>query len=182
MFEKFFKAEIEEIRQNKVRVIGLVLCLIFALGLVVWNYFGTGEEIIVEENPIDKKNDSVKKVSAQNVIEVIGANSDILFVQNPFRAEKILEEEKIEPPKVEEKISEPVEEVEIIPQIEEQFILVGTAITSEEKTALIQHKKNSVSENIFVTVGEELGGKKILDITEDYILLDGGEKVYLNLQ
>ena len=184
MFEKFFKAEIEEIRQNKVRIAGLALCLIFAIGFALWNYFDTGEEIILTEKPVAEEKDlSVKKVSAENVTPVIGANSDILFVKNPFRfEEETVEEEKVEQPKIEEKISQPVEEIKISPQVEEKFVLVGTAITAEEKTALVQRIKNSASENLFLTVGDMIGRKKIIDITEDFILLDDGEKLYLNLQ
>ena len=185
MFEKFFKQEIEEIRQNKVRVIGLVLCFVFAIVFLIWNYFDTGEEIILTEKPSDEeKNISVQKVPEQNITAVIGANSDVLFVKNPFHSKKeILEEEKeVEKSELTEKISEPVEDIKISTPVDEKFVLSGTAITSEEKTALVQHTKNSVSENLFLSVGDTVGNKKIIDIEEDFILLEDGEKLYLNLQ
>ena len=182
MFEKFLKNEIEELRQNKIRLIGLGICLIFAIGFALWNYFDTGEEIILNENPATEgKKSSVQKVTSEKITKVIGANSDILFVKNPFYVEKIVEEQKIEPIKIEKKIIEP-EKVEKIPEVEEKFILLGTAITTEEKSALIQHKINSATENLFLTIGDEIGGKKIIDIAEDFLILEDGEKLYLILQ
>ena len=56
----------------------------------------------------------------------------------------------------------------------ENFILIGTAISGENKTAMFLRG----SETLFLTVGEEIGGQKISDITPDFVTFENGGRVY----
>lgn len=184
MFEKFFRREVEEIKNHKARLAGVVLCLVFAIIFAVWSNLDSGEEIILTDAPsekvFDKKISAPLKVDDRNVIEVIGADSSILFVGDPFRAEEVVEE--IELPKVEEKTLPPTETPpqEKNPPPEEKFYLLGTAIGAEEKIAFVRHEKNSAAENLFLKTGDSLKGKRIVEIAEDFLTLEGGERLYID--
>ena len=172
MFEKFFKNELNEIKKNKVRVFSVTLCFLFAVAFAIWNFFDTGEEIDISDD----------EVADEKIKVARGANSDILFVQNPFALEV---EEEIEIPQVEEKIVEPikVEETppqEISPPVEENFYLLGTAVTAEEKIALLQITSNSSTENFFATIGDIVNGRRISDISADSLTFDDGTKIFVS--
>jgi len=178
MFRKFLKRELEEIRQHRSRLIILVCCLFFSVAFAVWNFIDGGEEIITVE-PSEEKISANKKVVEKNFTAVIGANADVLFVGDPFKVE-----EEVEPQQVSEEILPPVvAEValpEKISQPEETFTLLGTAITAEEKSALVLRTKGSSTENIFVKTGDRLNGRQIVEIAEDSLTLEGGEKIFIS--
>ena len=216
--KNFFEKERAEIEKHKLRIGAVFFCLIFLI-IFVSADFEESEEINlaevqpVEENiPADKKaveqkisekKSEVAKVENKNVTAVKGANSEILFVRDPFKIsveedevedKKVEAEKKSDSPKVEEKFSQPViiqqpaSQKNLPPQpatlkSAENFILTGTAIGDNQKTALIQHyKDDKLAETLMLSVGDTLNGKKIIEITEDFLQLDGGEKIYLSLQ
>ena len=105
--------------------------------------------------------------------------ADELFVSDPFAGEE-KPKPKQQPPKsfvepvpqiVIQPLPQPVEQ----PKPQEKIILTGTAISGENKTAMFLRDK----ETLFLTVGEEIGGKKILDISVDFVMFEDGQKVYL---
>ena len=182
MFEKFFKNELNEMKKNKVRVFSVTLCFLFAVTFAIWNFFDTGEEIDISDEKISDKKNSDDEVADEKIKVARGANSDILFVQNPFAIEV---EEEIEIPQVQEKIVEPikVEETppqEISPPVEENFYLLGTAVTAEEKFALLQITTNSSTENFFATIGDIVNGRRISDISADSLTFDDGTKIFVS--
>ena len=109
---------------------------------------------------------------------VLGANNEQLFVADPFAG---IEKPKPEPPKVElPKIpppSQPVQPPQVQPKVEpkEKIILTGTAISGDNKTAMFLRGKQT----IFVTVGEEVGGRIISDISPDFVTFADGTRLYL---
>ena len=213
--KNFFENERAEIEKHKFRLVFSFLLLLATIIFVFTNFDDNEEEELnlnetpsieektaVEKNLPTEKQPEVKKVSEENIVPVIGANSEILFVRDPFKlseseieTEKTAEEKKVEQPTVEEKVSTvsapsvifsppeltkksspPSEETEF-------FALSGTAIGENQKTALVKHfKKDKFTETLMLTVGDTLNGKKIIEITEDFLQLDGGEKIYLSLQ
>jgi len=52
--------------------------------------------------------------------------------------------------------------------------LTGTAISGENKIAMFLRG----NETLFLTIGEEIGGRKISDITPDFVTFEDGAKVF----
>ena len=199
--KKFFLREKEEIAKNKVRVGILIGSLV--IGIFALIDFDDGEEINLSEAPppvaeekisADKTIPDAVEISNENVTAVIGANAEKLFVRDPFKVE-----EKIPEPELAEKKVEPPKAQEILPQQifspsppqknsqpaepEDKFVLTGTAITSSGNTALVQQfKGKNLSGTLILSVGDTLKGRRITSITENYLTLDGGEKIYIDLR
>ena len=180
--KEFFKAQFDEIRQNKLRV-GL-LTLIF-LGTLIYaaTDFETTEEIKLDE---PAENLPVKNISPTNekVKAVIGASNEEFYIYDPFQnpappAEKV-EPVKVEEVKVEEKVTPPVEPVIVTPiekveevpkPPEEKFILRGTAL-GNEKSALVEKFVAGKTEILFMKIGDKINDKIISDIKSDCIVFD----------
>ncbi len=191
-FKKFFRHELNELKENKIRA-GTLVVLFFVTAIVfVLDDDSGGEEIILNEPKKISDAPATKDLPAANLPEknsadgvtlVLGANADPIFVSDPFAGEK-----KISPPK---KIVQPPSTPQlppIIPQppftppkISEQtkptekIILTGTASSGGKKLAMFLCGK----ETIFLTLGEEIGGKKISDITADFVAFEDGTRVFL---
>ena len=176
--KKILQRELEELKQNKIRAVALGVCFIVLLIFWISDDASDGEEIVLNETPPPVTKDLPVKIlpvekSPDGVTKVLGANADKLFIVDPFAGkEKPLPPPKIEfPPPVviqpppQEKISEPAEKI----------ILTGTAISGANKTAMFLRGK----ETLFLTIGEEIGGKKIFDISPDFVTFENGEKVFI---
>ena len=176
--KKILQRELEELKQNKIRAIALGVCFVILLIFWISDDTSGGEEIILNETPPPPvtKDLPVKVLPVEKtpdgVTLVLGANADELFIGDPFAGK----EKPKPPPKVEfpppiifqppqEKISEPVEKI----------ILTGTAISGANKLAMFLRGK----ETVFLTIGEEIGGKKIFDISPDFVTFEGGEKIFI---
>ncbi|MBQ7476394.1 MAG: hypothetical protein IJT06_03245 [Selenomonadaceae bacterium] len=210
--EKFFKAQLEEIRKNKIRFGLLVAALIVAVICAIADSQGGGEEIElepkqvaqVEKNSVEEKKSVEENISvpqknssvSDNVTVVIGANANEVYVADPFKKtapskketqtatseipaqENISSvEKKLPPDEVEEVVTLPAEIPAPKPP-EEKFILRGIAL-GEVKTALIEKVVSGKIETLFLRVGDSVGGKKILDITNDFVILENDEKLEL---
>ena len=92
--------------------------------------------------------------------------------------ENVASVEKILPPaEAEEVVSLPAE-IPAPKLPEEKIILRGIAL-GEVKTALIEKVVSGKIETLFLRVGDSVGGKKILDITDDFVILENDEKLEL---
>ena len=176
----FFKSQLEEIRENKLRV-GLLAIILFATIIYAVFDFDKSEEIITDEpqkNPAVEEPVKVTAPTSDKVKPVIGANVDEIFIHNPFHnPAPIKVEEKIIPPKVETVIiAPPVEEIPKPPEI--KFILHGVAI-GDTKTAFVEKIVDGKSETIFVSIGDNINGKIIIDMQSDNITFDNGDKLYI---
>ena len=188
-FKDFLKEELKEIQENKLRVTGLCICFVLAVILFLTDDSG-GEEIILTETPAPIETaenvDAGKKIIAvqnstvpnfnENIKIVLGANSDDLFIHDPF---KIPPKEIVKPAEVPAvKIAPPVA------QVTEKFILRGTAIIGNSKTALIQKisANDKSEENLILVIGDNINGKKIVEIATDCVILEGGEILFLDIQ
>ena len=237
----FLDDEIDEIKQNKIRFFALIFSFIISLSLLFMGD-SDGEKIEVnntaqieetaedtekkdvedDEKISNKKVISVKKAHEESngtkVVAVIGANSDELYVGDPFQSY----EEK--PAKIQPEDSKNVtipQQVPIIPPIvpaqpptnsaqlpdlppipyvvpkitevamelpksvEKEFILTGTAINFDEKSAIIKkvsptQDKNTPEVNLIVSVGDSLDGHQIVDITPSAVIFDDGQKINSN--
>ena len=199
--KNFLEREREELEKHKVRIGFSVVIAVAAIIFSVID-FDSGKEVILTESPqVEEKISApakvekiseVKQVSDDNITPVIGANAENIFVKNPFQTPEVAEVETA--PEVEEEISEPEKNsppVVIVQQTappqknstpvqEEKFILSGTAIGDKQRTALVQHYKGkNFSGTIILQVGDSLKGKKVVDITEDAVTLEGGEKIFV---
>ena len=187
--KKFLSRELDEIKQNKFRVAAMILLAVVAIIFWISDDSSRGEEIdlstpTVEAPPVTP--DLPVKVlpvtkNPDGVTLVQGANADALIVADPFAGQN-----KPQPPP---KIVKPVETVppiEIQPpptipppitqpqptaQPREEIILTGTALSGNVKTAMFLRGK----ETLFLTVGDEIAGRKIVDIMPDAVTFDDGE-------
>ena len=235
-FRDFLKDEIDELKQHKYRFFALVVSLLLSLSLIFTEDSGETIEVsnstkieessdTTDKNGIetDKKTSNKKVISVkkdknnsngEKVVAVLGANSDELYIGDPFQSD----EEK--PAKIQQKTPENVvipQQVPIIPpQLspipdqtldlppipsvtpiitevatepvklpEKEFILTGTAINFNQKSAIVQkistaQGKNVREENLIVSVGDSLEGHKIVDITPSAVIFDDGRKINSN--
>ncbi len=201
--KKIWQNNLAEIKENKVRFTAVFICFIVAVILFFTDENSVGEEINLSENPAPvetvenvKPTDSDKKIitvknaavstADKNINVVRGANSDDLYIYDPF---KTPQKEIIQPPPeiptviIPPNITPPVAQIPV--KTAEKFILRGTAIIGNKKSALIQKfisdEKNSDSENLILEIGDSLNGKKILDINQDYLTLDDGEILHIDI-
>jgi len=184
----FWKAQLDEIRENKLRF-GLIVACLIAVIIFAAIDSESGEEIpLAQKNPVNVgqyDNISIEQpikisVTSESVKALIGANSDDVFIQDPFQFQAPIK--KIDPPKVEEKILPPVTfeppKVEYKAP-EEKVILQGIAI-GEESTALVTKIVGDKSETLFIKVGDKVKGKAVVEIGQDFVTLEGGEKIFVN--
>ena len=171
----------DELKQNKIRAIALVACVVVALILWIIDDSSGGEEIVLDDASPVTKDLPVKilpiEKSPDGVTIVLGANADELLIADPFAGE----EKPKPPPKPQPSLPTPPlpaipspVAIQPPPQIEqprEQFILTGTAISGNNKTAMFL----CGNETLFKTVGDELNGRRIVDITADFVTLDDGK-------
>lgn len=172
----FFKAQLDEIRQNKLRI-GL-LTIIFLGTIIFWTMnFESGEEIKLDE---PAKNLSPKNISvtSEKVKAVIGADVEEVYIHDPFYNPTPPAKKVEVPAKVEEKVLPKVEPVivpqpvkEVLKPPEEKFILKATAL-GETKTALVKKIVNGKVETLFMKIGDKVGDKTISEIDRDFIKFD----------
>lgn len=231
-FRDFINEEIEELQQHKLRFFALFFSLLISIALI---FTEDGEETIeinttsqIEETTVnsneedvkpDKKNSNKKVISVkkdsnkserEKVVAVLGANSDELYVGDPFQSY----EEPL--PKIQEKpveISAIPQQVPIIPPmpdktlnlppipsvvpqitesvndpkktVEQEFILTGTVVNFNKKSAVVQkisttQGQNKRIEDLILNVGDSLEGHQIVDITPSAVLFDDGHRINSN--
>ena len=181
--KEILRRELDELKQNKIRVGILAGCLVILLIVSITDDGSDGEEIVLTEEPPLTKDLPIKTLpvakSPDGVKIILGATADRLFIGDPFAVEEKVEPEppptepttplpKIPPPSI---IIEPTPEPELP---KEKIILTGTAISGDNKTAMFLRG----DETLFLTVGEEIGGRKIYEISPDFVTFDNGERVY----
>ncbi|MBR4642440.1 MAG: hypothetical protein IKO74_06915 [Selenomonadaceae bacterium] len=177
--KKFLQRELEELKQNKVRAIALGVCLLILLIFLISDDSG-GEEIILNETPLPVTKDLPavnlpEKKSPDGVTLVLGANAEKLFIGDPFAGkEKPKTSPKPKPIELPPIVIQPPPQEKPV-KLEEKIILTGTAISGEKKLAMFLRGK----ETLFLTIGEEIGGKKIFDISPDFVTFEGGEKFFI---
>lgn len=196
--QNFWQNDLKEIKESPVRFGGLLICFIAAVILFFTDDDG-GEEINLSESPApvetvenvsgDKKIVPVKIAATsdadKNITVVLGANSDSLYVHDPFKVpveEKIEEPSPVEIPTVQPVIiAPPVAQDSIKPVV--KIFLRGTAVIGDKKSALIQiiSDKDSAAENLILEIGDNLDGKKIIDINQDFVTFDNGEILSLDI-
>ena len=169
--KRILARELDELKQNKIRVGALIACLFVLLIFWAVDDSSDDEEIILTEEP---------PVTKDLPVKVLPAPANALFIGDPFA----VEEEKIPAPPPEPPPKIPAAPVPIIPiqpppqapieQPQEKFVLIGTAISGANKTAMFLRG----SETLFLTIGEEIGGRKISDITPDFVTFEDGGRVF----
>ena len=187
--KEILRRELDELKQNKIRVIALAVCFILLLIFWIADDSSDGEEIALNEEPPPLTKDLPVKVlpvpkSPDGVKKVMGANADRLFIGDPFEVEE--EIKPAPPPPIIQEPTPPLPKVPapsiviepkpepVIEQPKEKIILTGTAISGENKTAMFLRG----NETVFLTVGEEIGGRKISDITPDFVTFEDGGRIY----
>ena len=185
--KKFLSRELDELKQHKVRAIALGVCLVVLLIVGTLDDGSGGEEIILVDAPPVTKDLPVNSLpvkplpvakSPDGVTVVLGANADALFIGDPFAVEEKPKPKPtqptttplptIPPPQVVIQPPAPPSQVE---QPKEPLALTGTAISGDNKTAMILRGK----ETLFLTIGDVIDGRQIVDITPDFVTLDDGE-------
>ena len=198
--QNFWQNDLKEIKESPVRFGGLLICFIATI-ILFFTDDGGGEEINLSENPApvetvenvsgDKKIVPVKIAATsdadKNITVVLGANSDSLYIHDPFKVhveEKIEEPSPVEIPTVQPVIiapPPPVAQDSIKPVV--KIFLRGTAVIGDKKSALIQiiSDKDSAAENLILEIGDNLDGKKIIDINQEFVTFDNGENLPLDI-
>ena len=212
ILQAFWKNELKEIKKNKFRVIVLVLLTVTSFFFMLTD--DAEEKIVLEENSqieqveqqekkssdkkivVIKKDTGESKSDGANVDVVIGANSDDLYIEDPFVSEKSVEvalkKEVAEIPATPPQLPPiPIQlppipdQVPILPEIPqipqqpaEKFVLSGTAI-GENKNAIVTKISSTqgkdIEENIIVGVGDYVQGRQIVDITSNSLIFDDGK-------
>lgn len=180
---EILRRELVELKQNKIRVLALAVCFIFLLIFWATDDVANEEEILVAESPSAPvtKDLPVKVLPAAKTPEgvkiVLGANADRLFIGDPFAGEEKPKPTPPPPPPPLPKIpAAPPPPILLEPPPQpptEKIILLGTAISGANKTAMFLRDK----ETLFLTIGEEIGGRKISDITPDFVTFDDGTQL-----
>lgn len=187
--KKFLQHELDELKENKVRVIALGVCFVAVLFVWLNDDSSKEKEIKLDEPtttadapPVTKDFPTVSlpvEKSADGVTLVLGANADPIFIGDPF-----MEKEKpapppkvVTPPVVIQPPPTPLPKIpeQTKPQPKEKIILTGTAISGEKKTAMFLRGK----ETLFLSIGDEIYGKKILDISPDSVTFTDGERLII---
>lgn len=184
ILREFWKNKVEEIKQNKIRFAAMIFFTLFAVFFMFTDddseKIDLTEPVEIEQEKIsevEKKSDSDKKIiyvkkdtekiEEKNVIPVIGANSEELYIQDPFASEEKIEVamkaevEKIPvtPPKIpisqtpiitenlppipDNALNFSVSQIQqpIIPENkppDSELILTGTIVGSDAKNAIIK--------------------------------------------
>lgn len=183
--KKFLQSELNELKENKIRATALGVCFIVVLFFWISDDSSDGEEIILNEKPPPITKDLPVKVlpvekNPDGVTIVLGANADELFIGDPFAGEE-KPKPATSPPKATVEPAPPVviqpppQPVQPVEKPKEKIILTGTAISGDNKAAMFLRGK----ETLFLTIGEEVGGKKISDISPDFVTFEDGKRVYL---
>lgn len=184
-FREILRRELDELKQNKIRVIALGVCFIVLLIFWITDDGANEEEILITESPsapvtkdLPVKNLPVAKTQ-EGVKVVLGANAEGLFIGDPFAGEEKLKPAPVTlpPPPLPKIPAAPTPPIVIQPPTQpptEKIILMGTAISGANKTAMFLRG----NETLFLTIGEEIGGLKISDITPDFVTFEGGKRIY----
>lgn len=157
-----------------------------------------------DDLPDDKlsvKNKSDKSASKVTSITGLERASDSVELINPFKSD-------LPKPPVEKKSTEPAA-IPLPPSIpaptktvdaDSQVVLIlkGTAISGDKKMAIIQRsvdsknqskkskssktEKTDVSKNesLILNVGDDIDGKRIVDISKDFVVFDTGQRLYIH--
>lgn len=187
-FKKILQHELDELKQNKIRAMALGMCFIVLLIFWMTDDSSGGEEISLSEPPPavdtppvtkDFPVVNLPKKSPDGVTLVLGANADPLFIGDPFagkeKSKPIPPPPKVVLPPIPPVAPQPQPQPSAPPAPQEKITLTGTAISGENKTAMFLRGK----ETLFLTVGEEINGKKISDITPDFVTFDNGERLMI---
>ena len=184
---EYLRRDLDELKQNKVRVIALGVCLLLLIFVWLSDDGGNVEEIDLSDATPVTKDLPVQKLPAKvpekmpealdGVKIVIGANVDELFINDPFAAPP---KPKPEPPKKIElpPIPPPAQPIQQPPpkvEPKEKLTLTGTAISGDNKTAMFLRGKQTV----FLTVGDEIDGRIISEITPDSVTFADGLRIYI---
>lgn len=157
-----------------------------------------------ETNPPAKNNPNknivpVKKASSssaeKNITPVIGANVEEIFIHDPFAAPPQIQPKEIEivevtpapptpppPTAIEPPPAQILNEPEKISEPAERFVLRGMVASGENKLAILEKigDKNSSSESLILGVGDTIRGRRIIEIGEEFLAFDDGEKIYIH--
>ena len=185
---EWFRRDLNELKKDKVRVIATVVFLVILVAFKLTDDGPDVEEIDLDSPPLTKDLPVQKlpaKVPAQTpesldgVKIVLGANSEPLYVGDPFAAPpKPKPAPKVEPPPKIELPPIPSPQIQPPPQPsapKEKIVLTGTAISGTNKTAMFLRDKKTE----FLTVGDEIGGRIISDITPEFVTFNDGTRLYL---
>ncbi len=179
--KNFLSRELDEIKRNKNRTGVLGACLVALMIFSLTDDDSRSDEINLNESatpPPVTKDLPVKPLPVtkiDGVTLVLGANADALTVADPFAGAK-----KNKPPTKSVATIQPpvIFQPPPIPQPvapREKIFLTGTAISGNVKTAMFMRGK----ETLFLTIGDELDGRRIVDVTPDFVMFADGARVYL---
>lgn len=181
--KKFLSNELEELRKNKIRAGALVACVVFLLIYCIMDD-SRDEEISLNEPPITDAPPVTKDLPAKplpvtknsdGVTLVMGATADALIVADPFAGE---DKPTPAPPAKSSAPVAPAAPTGIKPpptSKPQEIILTGTAISGERKTAMFLRGK----ETIFLSIGEQIDGRQIVDITPDFVTFADSSRIYV---
>ena len=175
--KKIFDRELDELKRNKIRVTALFICAAVLLIFWIGSDSSDGEKISLSEpTPVDVP--ATRDLPAKPLLvaknpegftPVAGAVADDLFVDDPFATS-----EKSKPPPTPNAPPIPIHPP-VNPKPSEKILLTGTAISGDVKTAMFLIGKKT----LFLTIGDEIGGKTISDISPDCVTFADGVRIFV---
>ena len=175
--KNFLRRELDELSRHAFRISIIAACVVLAAIMWLINNSSRGEEIALNEpTPAPATRDlPVKPLpvmkSVDGVTTVLGADASPLIVSDPFAG--------TQKPKPAPKVAAPILPTipnptpPTAPPPQESITLTGTALSGNFKTAMFLRGK----ETLFLTIGDDIGGRKISDITRDAVIFADGSIV-----
>lgn len=197
---------IEDLKTHK-KLTALAAVFFICVSIVFSEAFSNFDEAeYVSKNSSEpvKKSKPARKISNPNREIIYAETAEKFETIDPFSPEHLTEEdiielesevetdieteiednieEKIETEldknidtKTEEKIPESVQNLETVPEIKKvSFVLKGILYDGRNSVAIIEQDFEKM-----LSIGESIDHRKILDIQPDFIVLDTGEKIYI---
>ena len=204
----FYVSEVNEIMQNKLRFGAIVVSLVAAVVIYIFNdteaevtaaVDNESPKIIAASNDksnSDKTSDksSDKPVSKVTSITGLERASEGVELINPFKSDLVKPPIETKSPKPE---LIPLPQMPKIKEIENSdkvvLTLKGTAISGNKKMAIIQrsvvgkdnsakstnYKDKSKNESLLLNIGDEIDGRSIVVIDKDFVIFDDGYNLHI---
>ena len=205
LLRKFYDREISEIKAHKVRLIFMFAIVVISIIVLIFsdkeddtNAISKNESVKINAALNNSVKNSSETADNSNLTEILGLqkalkDEDII---NPFKVDNnenstAFEDKPPMPtPAVEFKpptITAPNKNISPLPK-SETIMLKGTAISGNKKMAIVQigkvskndsnNDKNKI-ESRLLSIGDEIEGKRVIDIGKNFIAFDDGKSLSL---
>ena len=199
--KEYYHRELKEIKEHKIRL-GFISAIL-VISLLFFSFSDDKEEATATseikndntfEQAVDETINKSENKSKFTKIAGLEAATESNGLINPFKVD--LEKTKDSNSKIENKPDTMIPAFNPPPQINtvkpvEKVVLTlkGVAISGDKKMAIIQRdsttkndstNSNGKTESLLLSLGDEIDGRRIMNIGKDFIVFDDGQKLYIH--